>query len=145
MYQLFKTPEVVSPLSTNSDDISLQQIQEIHSAFDLDAPGAITLARVCSRDNLFFSLRTLGAGLLSAGLTSIGCDYMMNDSPDFKLSQGLLVGVGSAIYIAGSADVSRFCSSYEDSWPHFQQCARDAIVPAVTAMSVYLAKAHQII
>ncbi|MET3105924.1 hypothetical protein AAKU67_000414 [Oxalobacteraceae bacterium GrIS 2.11] len=86
----------------------------------------------------------MGAAMLGAGLTSVGCDHMMHESPNFKASQGLWIGIGIGLYVAGSAASCRNKGA-PDYWQYAQQCARDAVVPALTAVSVYLAKSHGII
>jgi len=144
MYTLFKTTDAERPHTPTLGGVSLQELTEQTAIIDLDPPAPSRLTSLCSRENLFYGIRSLGAGLLSTGLTSIGCDYMMVDSPEFKLTQGFLVGIGLGVYFAGSADVSNL-QTKSDYQEHFQQCARDAVVPVVTAMSVYLARSHWVI
>jgi len=107
-------------------------------------PGQTQLTNLCSSGAVFYGTRCLGAAMLGAGLTSVGCDHMMHDSPNFKASQGLWIGIGISLYVAGSAASCRNKSA-PDYWQYAQQCARDAVIPAVTAVSVYLATSHGII
>ena len=144
MYTLFKTTNPERPQTPTLGGVSLQELSEQTTMIDPDPSAPNRLTSLCSRENLFYGIRTLGAGFLSTGLTSIGCDYMMVDSPEFKLTQGLLVGIGLGVYFAGSTDISKL-QTEADYRTHFQQCARDAVVPALTAMSVYLARSHGVI
>ena len=134
-YQPILTP------SSPTDDVALHDPHTQQAEPSQAAPCARLLGMVSSvRDNIRYGLRVIGAGLCSAGLTGLGCAAMMDS--DATAAQTVLVTVGAGAYIAGSYPI--FEPVYYRS-EYLRQSLKDAVVPALTAMSVYLAKAHEVI
>jgi len=124
-----------------NDNSPLTTLEQREEDFE-PIPGPQQLSSLCSRTNLLYGARVLGAGSLGTGLTGIICNYMMDDAhPD--IIHGVLIAIGAALYFGGMSDLRRQPGSQRGT--SLRQYFRDAAVPIVTAVSVYFARAHDII
>ena len=115
---------------------------EIYHPLEQEAPGPRTLGRCtlhqCATAMLRGS-RVVGAAMIGAGAASGICTRMMNEST-VNPNQPIVLGIGFLLYLGSLAPAITLPLSTAKAFS--LQAGMDAIVPALTAFSLYFIQAH---
>ena len=107
------------------------------------APGPRTLMRCSFRQGFDATVRTsriIAAAMFGAGCASGICSKMMNES-SVNPNEPVFLGVGTLMYIASLAPA--LTHPTDQAKKFLIQAGKDAVVPALTAFSIYFLQAHQ--
>lgn len=126
------------------EEVIRKQDGNSYHPLEQEAPGPRTLSR-CSfiqcATAILRTSRIVGSAMFGAGIASGICSHMMNES-DVRPNQPVFVGIGAFLYVASlvPAITTHTCNEAKE---YLKLAGQDAIVPVLTAFSVYFLQAHK--
>lgn len=141
-------PDIVTETSglklnnTPNDEVSRQKDDQQYMPIGSDNPGPRTLHQCVTHRHTataLYATRTIAAAMVGAGTASGICGHMMDPEVQ-NPSQPIFLSLGLLTYFATFAPV--LVLPRESVKGFIRQGCQDAIVPALTAFSLYFIQAH---